>query len=302
MTFRVLTPIEIGEDQLTFTNVPENDAAEWTPGTYSKGQRVKRNHLVYESAVDNNSQNLSNPEEASNWLLDSATNGRRSFDQRLTKPSTHSDQMVYRVSPGRLTRAVAVIGAQAATATVRVLAQDDTELVRKDQTLVDFTEIIDPLAMISVPPTSQSLAVFEDVVCLPGQIIEVAIGDGSGGTSVSEILVGDLVQVGTATYGADVRVRSLGQRNEDRFGNVDFISRGRRRETRFPVAVRNDDISYVLSRLEPYSDRFVFAYFTADGDNLGTTVFGYFEELSVNIPRPNISDMEFRIIGVPHAN
>ncbi|KIC12855.1 hypothetical protein RA19_00150 [Leisingera sp. ANG-M1] len=300
---RAIVPVTVTEALLISTNVPEDDGPEWDAGTpYNLGDRViiSAEHKVFESAVASNSgaDPLTSP---ASWLEVGATNGWRAFDRRLSAPTTKAGQIKFVVEPASLVRAVGLVGAKAASATVKVRNQEGDTLVERTQMLADYGEMIDALTMVLVPPDTREFAIFEDIICQPGNQIEILIGDGSGQAEVSEVVLGDVLQIGTALYDTEVGTEDFSDFNEDQFGNVDIVERGYRDITDFPVAVQTSDAGRIKRRLNSIRAQFALYYFTTGGNDYGTTVYGRYERLSTVLSGPSTSDMNLKILGATYG-
>ena len=300
---RTIVPVTVTEALLVSTNVPEDDGPEWDAGTtYNIGDRVILGalHKVYESAVASNSGADPSTTPA-NWLEVGATNGRRAFDRRLSAPTAKAGDIQFVVQPDTLVRAVGVVGAKAASATVRVKNTSGDTLVERTQTLADYSEMIDALTMVLTPPDTREFAIFEDIICQPGNQIEIVIGDGSGQAEVSEVVLGDVVQIGDALFDTETGVEDFSDFNEDQFGNVDIVERGYRDIIDFPVSVKTADAGRIKKRLTAIRAKFAIFYFTATGNDYGTTVYGRYERLSTILSGPTISDMNLKILGATYG-
>lgn len=299
---KVLAPIEVTDAILTATNVLEDDAPEWDGGaTYALGARVilAAENKLYESAQPGNSA-MDPTAEPTWWLEVGATKPWRAFDGVLSAPISQAGTITYMIEPTELTRAVALVGVVALEATVEVKNSGGTVLVSRTQNLADYSEMVDALAMVTIAPGRREVAIFEDVICQPGNKIEITIGDGSGVAEVSEVIIGDTLDVGITLVGAGIGIHDFSKFDEDQFGNVSITQRGYRDTTTFPVSVKTGDVGRLRRRLAGIRARLALYYFTAQGVDYGTTVFGRYEALEMLISGPNNSDLELRIEGTTY--
>jgi hypothetical protein len=298
---KVLIPITVDDDVLTEKNVAEDDAAEWASGTtYADEARVIviATHSVYESLQAANTGNDPTDAASAWWVRVMATKPYRAFDKVLSAPVTVTGDIRYIIQPLTLTRSVALVGVSAATARCRILAPNDTVLLDVTQQLADYSEIIDALTMVTVEPSQKEVAVFEDVICTPGNRVNVTIGDGTGEVSVSEVLVGDTLNIGVAKFGTEIGIQDFSQFDEDQFGNVSITKRGYRDRTTFQVAVQTLSLERLRRKLASLRATFALYYHTADGEAYGTTVYGRYKSLDMNVSGPNVSDLDLEVEGV----
>ena len=300
---KVLVPVDVIEAQLISNTVPEDDGPEWDAETsYATRDRVIKSalHKVYESARDGNIGH--DPEDANpaDWLEVGATNGFRAFDRRLSAPSFKAGTIEFTVEAQSLIRAVALVGASAFSARVRVKSPVGDTLVEVEKQLADYSGMIDAITMVTVTPAYRDVVIFEDIICTPGNRVEITIGDGTGIAGVSEVLLGDVVQIGTALFGAEVGIEDFSTFEQDHFGNVDITKRAYRDVTEFPIAVNTSDVSRLRRSLAKLRAKFALYFFTAEESDYGTTVYGRYENLSTVISSPSISDMNLKILGATY--
>jgi hypothetical protein len=300
---KAIIPISVSGAVLAATNVPEDDAAEWVVGTtYANNDRVilSAEKSVYESLQGSNTGNAPNAASSEFWVRVMATKPNRPFDKVLSSPVSKTGNITYTIAPTTLVRAVALIGVSAAAATIAVKNSGGTVVNTQTKTLIDFSEIVDPLTMVTIEPGFQESAIFEGVNCQPGNTVEVTIGNGFGTSGISEIVLGDTITIGTATLGSSIGIDDYSQFTEDPFGNVSIVKRGFRDKTSFDVAVVTQDIRRIRRKLSSLRAEFAVYYITTEGQDFGTTVYGRYDKLELLISSPVISDMELRILGATY--
>ncbi len=290
---------KIEPSMVVASNVVDDDAPAWTENTvFAQGERTVHDGRVYESAVASNSGQT--PSSSSEWFFVHAAKSTRPFDQRLTAPASRSGTIEFTIAPVGLVRAVALVGVSASMATIRVRSADGDILIEQTKGLADYTEMVDGLTMALVEPALIEQVVFDDVICAPGSLIEIVIGDGSGSPAVSEIVLGDTLSIGTATFGAGDDLQDFSDFTEDRFGNVDIVERGYREVKRIPVKVTTDHRPRIMRKMRPFRAKFLF-FFLDQTDRYGLNIYGRFERLSTTLEGPTVSDMTLKILGATYA-
>jgi hypothetical protein len=181
-----------------------------------------------------------------------------------------------------------------------VINPEDEVVIFQRQSVVDFTDIIDPLSMVTVEPGTRETVIFEDILCQPGNTIQINIGEGTGDVSVSEIIVGDAIDLGTAVFGSGIGIDDFSQFQEDQFGNVQIVQRGYRDTTRFIVSMNTGSTRRIRRSLAKIRAQFALYYFTADEQDYGTTVLGKYDSLEMLLSGPNVSDMELKVRGATY--
>lgn len=297
---KAILPETISVAQIVSTNVTDNDAPAWSAGTtYALTNRVVYNGAVYESSADGNTGNTPGSDGAP-WLFVYVANSSRPFDRRLTAPVTKAGTIEFLIAPASLVRAVALVGVSASQATVRVRDSDGTILAEETKFLADYSEMIDALTMVLTEPGVKDMVVFEGAICAPGNRVEVVIGNGSGSPSISEIVVGDTLSIGTAIYGVGDGIDDFSDFLEDEWGNVDIVEKGYRDVKDFPVKVDVNDRPRVMRKLKPFRAKMIFVYTDPENDN-GLNIYGRYERLNTIIPDPALADMNLRLLGATYA-
>jgi hypothetical protein len=299
---KVIPSTTVTESMVVSTNVAEDDAPEYDAlTTYATGERVilAAQHKVYESAIDSNLGNDPAAGNGTNWIEVYATKPWRVFDDTATAVVEQAGTISYTIAPQQLVRGVALIGVSALVATVKVLDGSDVVMATETMYLADYSEMVDALAMVLVEPKQKEIAVFEKVICQPGHKLEITIGNGSGQVGVREIVIGDSFTVGISQFGAEVGIDDYSDSSRDDYGNLTIVQRGYSDTVRIPVAVRTDDVARVKRRLTALRARYALYYFTADGNDFGTTIYGKFKSLKLNLSGPQYSEYDVEIEGIP---
>lgn len=301
---RVIAPISITEAMMISTNIAENDHPEWDAGTtYAAGDRVivASVHTVYESVAGSNVGNSPTAVGSTAWVAVMKTRTWRPFDQGLSDSITNSGTIQYLIAPYTLVRGVGLVGAEALYATVRVKTAGGTVLASQTVYLADYSEMVDAISMVTVEPGYREKVPFEDIVCTPGNRVEITIGDGTGSPKVSEITMGDVITIATPLSGAEIGIDDYSDFTEDAWGGVTITEKGYRDYTDLPLYVDSGYVSRLRRRLAGLRAKMAFYYITDGTDDFGTTVYGRYDKLSMIVNGPQHSEMSLRILGVAYA-
>lgn len=299
--YKTIPAIDVTDAMLVDTNVAEDDAPEFSmAGTYSDGERVivAALHKVYESAIDDNTGNDPATDDGTLWIEVGATRPWRVFDDVISEPITNPGTIRYLLQPDQLVRGVGLINVSAVKARVRVLDPDDNELSTVTKYLADYSAMVDSIAMVTVPPGEVSTAIFEDVICAPGNRIEIVIGDGTGSPSVSEIVVGDVLKIGRAQYGANTGILDWSRQERDAFGNQFIAERGWSDYAEVPILIPVDQVPRIKRELAKLRARYSLYFARAEGNDLGLTVYGTYRNLRIVTSDPTYADCNLELEGV----
>ena len=108
--FIIVPPVIIDDVKLLLSDVPENDYAEWNAAVnYVKGDRVilVSTHTIYEAASANLNKNPATNKAI--WLVVSATNRWKVFDDKTLSQTEQIESMSYTLLPGKGVNTVGLI-------------------------------------------------------------------------------------------------------------------------------------------------------------------------------------------------
>lgn len=120
----VVEPLAITESMIVLCDVPETDYAAYSAGTtYALSARVivVSTHAVYESLQAGNVGHDPTELGSAWWIKVSATNRYKSLDTSSTTQAVRTGSMSYRITPGCVVNAVAILNAYADSARIRMV-------------------------------------------------------------------------------------------------------------------------------------------------------------------------------------
>lgn len=281
------------------------DGVAWDAATtYSQGQKVRYEHVSYESLADSNKGNK--PSETwsgteAKWKKIGATMPWRMLDDFVeTKTSGPEGQPLTFTVPFSRATAFALLNLEGAT--VHVTVADDDEGVFFEQTysivkdIGDFSlysynfdeiEAVDTLLATDIPmPISGTLA--------------VEIDPGSGSTaSVGHVIVGRDRFLGSTLYDAEVGITDYSKKEADPFGVTTFVRRSYAKRAGLELYLHPRQSDFVAATLQDL--RATPAVWVGDNTDSGytaLTIFGWVEDWRSVYSGPNEQQLSVDVQGL----
>lgn len=295
MTFRIIDVTEGYANWLTASTVPETDYASWAAGTtYARGDRVisTTTHRVYESARNSNlgknptvRTNRFNPESnPTGWWIDvSATNRWKVLDGRLFDQARQASSMRWTFVTASGINAVGLFG----------LFADQVRC----EVLNGATPISDTTINLAATDGPLRRAAFLGLGATTGRTVRVTVS-GSGDVYCGEIVLGQVRDLGAATYGTGEGFASYSRNETDDYGNPVVIRRLRGASAQIQAVCNASDKDRVLRVLAAQDARP--AVYMAGDPNApeGIMVFGYSEAPFITLSGPTKAEYVIDVKGI----
>lgn len=219
---RVTTPLVLGPDSLHATDVPENDHPVWSSGTsYTLGQRVIKNHTIWEAAQNHSGQDPEQDLSMNYWLRVGPTNRWRAFQPEQVTSTHKANDLYFEFNIHAAFNTVHIFGLIDAK-NVRITVTDSNDntvydsgsqaagRVLRNASFWEFyfagnRQLTDTLHFYGLPPSLGSRLRIEMT--------------GGANLGVQAIVVGSLTEFGLGVqYGAEVGVQSFSVVTRDKWG------------------------------------------------------------------------------------
>lgn len=287
---------------IIYTSVVETVTPWSNATTYAAGDRVRWDARIWQAlqATTNNEPQLS----PTYWVEVSPNNTYAVFGSKLSTASTvpHNTPMVYAFGTGfygetstKNVNGVSVLGITASNSamypiTVRVAIRNRTT-----------HEVASASKVITDSDTTQAifsnLAVSGDIVTV--RIETTTLGSGSGTLSVSKIVAGPSVDIGTTQYGATAGIVDYSKKEFDEFGQLILTERTFSKRLSVQTMLENSRVNTVQKLL--YSIRAKPCVYIASEDpnfEEPLVVYGFYRDFSTDIAYPDASICNLEIEGL----
>ncbi|MBN49997.1 MAG: hypothetical protein CMN85_10680 [Spongiibacteraceae bacterium] len=293
---RLVVPIAIDENNLTATNVAENDAPAYSGATtYDTDDQVIYEHRVYESLEDSNTGNQPD-ENPTKWNDLGPTNRYKAFDQAVASQTENSGTVEFTVTPGEVNNAVSLLNLSGNTAQVIVTDPTDGEVYNTTKPLVDNTEIDDWFAYFFDDISSLSDVVFIDLPQYRDADIEIIIDADAGTAKVGTVIVGKQREVGESLFGSSVFIDDYSRKERDAFGNFTVVERGFSKRGNFAVKVDTAKVSGTQRALS--NVRSIPTLYVGDAARAETIIYGFYKNFEIVLSGPEKSDCTLEVEGM----
>ncbi len=294
---RVVTPIQVTPDNLTSTNVV-NEESDWAAGTYSEGDRVVYENEVYEVVASSTTLRpdnglVSDPPE---WIKLGWSNQFRMFRDGRDSQSTSIESIDVTLDYGEVISTVAVLGIEANSATLVVTDPTDGVVYNETIDLVDIG-VADWWEYFFLPYSSDDTAIFRDIPPYPNATIDLSI---DGAAATDEVKAGRVVggverSLGVSNYGTSVSLLQYSTKERDGFGNLILVPRRSVRLVDYDVTVESGRIDFVVRDLERLSA--TPTLFIGDELYSSSVTFGVYRDFNQGITTPSVSDLTIQVEG-----
>jgi hypothetical protein len=298
---KIIDPVTITDAMLTSTNVLENDHATWNSGTtYAAGDRCISTvtHKIYQSVGAGNLNN--DPTLVINadlWLLVSATNRWKAFDNRIVDQTVKAGSITYRLTPGTFCTAMAFFGLLGEHVRIQVTDSIDGATYDQTFTLLDTGHVIDYLTYCFSPPRQLTRLVVENIPLYDTGYVDISIASATE-SRVGEIVLGPQSNIGESLVGSRLGIIDYSLKTVDDFGNTTLQQRAFADTVTFEVAFPTVDAERIKSLLSSLRARGA-VYHDGEGfTNIGTLVFGWPKQFGVDLVSQNTSFGSIEIEGL----
>ena len=300
---QAIEPLTVTDSNLTSSNVAEDDYPQWSSvTTYNFGDRVIviSTHKIYESVIGSNLNNNPTLNDATKWIEVGSTNRWKAFDKHISDPTTQINNIQYVITPTEsLVNSLAFFGLVAETVRIVVVEPiGSTTVYDETYNLLDTTSVIDWYTYFFEPATTRNAELL--VVNLPtysNAEITVTISYVGEIAEVGQIVLGNLVSLGTTGYGTQVGIEDYSRKERDTFGNPIIIERAFSQTANYEVQINTLDVRRVQKFLSNY--RATPLVWVGNQDpSYGLIVYGFYNQFSINISTPNISYTTLEVEGL----
>lgn len=287
----IIEPMVITGAELTASNIPETDYAEWDAvTTFGLGARCISitSHRVYESVQAGN-QNNDPITDAGTWWLDiSATNRWSAFDNRRSNPAMRANEITYSITPSRDCDAIALFGLVAGTLRIEVW-DGATRIYDQTFNMVDTGHVVSMYTYLFGGIVYSRQKVLNGFPGFIGHRIDLTIAAPGATAKVGHIVLGQNYLIGTVLDGAQVDLNSHSRKGHDDFGNEYLVPRGTTRKLTIAFecpTIQARRVTDIISAV----DGMVTAFYASPAiSNYGVEGLGFTDDLSLPLDAAGMS-------------
>lgn len=294
----VLNPLTITADQVTASNIAEDDAPVWTPGTYAKEALAIHDHGLFESLVADNTAEPGTDELS--WFRRSSTNKFKPFDRKNSSPAQNAESITYTIKPGVRIDTLALIDTDATEATISITVPGQGVVFTETRQAIRSENRATFHGWFFAERKYRRSLVFLDIPTyadVANATIDVTVSKPSGTAGLGEILMGRIWKVGITLYETAPRLVSFSVDQRDAWGNLILTKRRATRNVSYRFAIAPGEIEYLLDEFANLTATELLFMGGNDIETFGTTLFGTFKDLTTPIEGPNATQAQIEVEG-----
>lgn len=296
----VAKAIEVNDERLISSNVPEDEEQPWSPtGTYALNDKVVKDHHLWSSATANNKavpgEEVLLPFK---WVDEGPTNKWKMFDKKqglnwqIGTFTSNPDSIVVEFQAAEIVNAIGLVGVSAASIRIEVEVPGLGNIYDELYEMADYgvdnmydyffapIEREDSLAVLDIAPYSNSL--IRLTFSSPGAMVEV-------GT----VVFGYQEDLGIALFGTSIDYESYSLQNVDRWGNMTIIPGGFRDVINYDLELDTRRTGYLRRRIRELRD--YQSLYVGDVDTEVSIMIGVSSEFSMVLENSETSTAVLKV-------
>lgn len=278
--------------------------AAWAAGTsYVAGARVSRGDSEYEALAASQGVDPSVPAESPLWVRLGAINRLKAFDETIYDQAVGNGgaaYFAYTITAPTAVTAVAFFNLEARS--VRVILKDaatNATLDTRTVDLIDDAGIQNWSDYFFEAPSAITETLIDDLVAYPGTKIIVRVdAPGVAVPKVGQIVLGKSHLIGTLCEGTVIGIQDYSRKERDDWGNPIIVERPFAQRVEYDIAIPTQAVRSIQKTLSAVRARAAVYYDADQSANLGTTVYGYFQDFSTSLTVGEVSRMNLEVEGL----
>jgi hypothetical protein len=253
-TAAVTRPADIISTTGTFlaSNVPEDDAPAYVPGTYALGAQVIDSHLVYESKANANTAPLT---DATKWLLIGATNQRKMLDQYNNTATEHPEEIVLTLTPRQIAQGFYVGEVDGSEVSVVMQDNNDNIVYSHSESMILSNSGSSAFNWCFKRIQRKTYFFTGDLPVYSNPRVTISIKNPGGTAKCGMCAVGPLIDVGLSKYGLSTEIKDFSSSTFAFDGTSSTIQRGYAKVMSVDMMVENSQIDSVQQQLANFRQR-----------------------------------------------
>ena len=299
--FQIIRPTAITPALLTESNVAEPGPGEtlWAAGTYNTGDQRVENHYIYEvvatpSTADQPSVGAA--KAVPTWVKLGADNRWRMFDGSVGSQTINAGTIAVEINAGTVVSSVALLNVAGRTALVQM--EDGSDIVFSREYSLTDAGVTNWYDYFFSPIGTVRDVVVTDMPAYGNATLRVVIDAGAEDAALGELVIGSLLEVGCAQYGAGVGTTSFSKKERDTFGNWVILKRSNSKRATWNFTFPTARLA-MLNRIFADLDAVPVVWIGSPHPNYeGTIVYGFYRDYDLSYTDPKISTGSVTIEGI----
>lgn len=303
----------VSNEKLVSTNIFEDDFPEWNSKTqYKRSTRIirKGSHTVYLCIRNHSNCNpdheqiafldplIVNPKDK-NWTLVGSTNLWKLFDRKPSDICKHPKSIQVELKPNKMGLGVGLVGLHGTSCRIKMTDEKDGVVYDRTISLREDVGVHDWRTYFTVQPSNVSNLTILDLPLLYGEAkLSITIDNKFGFAECGQIIVGDIVDLGFATYdGTGFKGQDFSAISHDAYGNLEVVKRKAIKIFDFSVVVKTPDLKRIERIFQGLRGAGGAVWIGNDNSRYAASIYGFSSDYSVNYSDPITSDLSIEIKG-----
>lgn len=296
----VVPATEFPSSDIADSNMPSNDYTLWSSATsYQTGDRVTKGDYNYEAVADNSNVDPANETTLpKKWLNLGPVNRLRMFKKRVGntwRPGTfteYAEEIDVTINLNTRINTLGMVGVEANTVVIELIVDGDVVFTSSHQMRTRAAGSW--YRYFFAPFQSQSNLVQLDIppIIGPYQLRIKAEADG-GVAKIGMVVFGLAQKIGNASWGSRVGFDNYSFTDEDDFGNITIVPRGKKNWLELDVVVDTMQVPVVERTLESLKDKA--ALYIGSRRLSPTIIVGKFDRFSLLLANSTLSEYTLEI-------
>lgn len=283
---RIIESIDVTAGMVASSSVPEDDCDPWSASaSYAVDAKVMRSHYIYQAvqAVPAGTDPATDS-TATWWSMLSATNMWRPFDQQLSPVTAWSaDDIAYSIVLTKKVDAIAMFRLSGLSVRVRVLNGSGAVQYDESFALASSRTVNGWWDYFFAPFETNPSKILTGIPGFVGNTVEITIS-GSGTKTVGEILLGNLIVLGTSLDGTEPGFTDFSVKTQNDWGDWQITERGYSRTVDYKFTAPKDDVGRILSVVARNRARMCVFDAGEGTEQYGTTILGFIASDGLSAP------------------
>lgn len=255
---------------------------------------------LWQSSIAGNGTNTGNtPDlEGTSWVKAGATNRFKAFDKTLTDLAVSIGWIKYTFQSPEIITSLLIFRLTAASVTVRVTDVTEGLVYEKTVPALDTSAITDWYEFFTYEPRTAEAIILDDLPAYRNATIEIIIESDPGEVvSVGQITLGKPFGLGITRPNTSIGIESYSRKTRDDFNNFSIVVRPYSDLVDFDIIVPTQTAGFVKRRLAE-REALPTVFYTNNGVNLGTFVYGFFQTFRILHSSTVIAQCSLKVEGL----
>ena len=295
---RIVPPITIWDDNLTFSNVTEEDYVEYDELTeYEAGERVIIKtgvHKIYRSTTTQ----IGNypPDSLTTWIDEGKTNKFRMFDMSVNSATTRDDLLNVSVTPSGYINAIVLMELFGEYVEVEATSTASGVVYRRTIQLQDYTDVTDWYQYFYFEFLRFDAMILTDLPAYDDLTIQVSVYNEGGVCECGVFAMGRQKIIGEELYGTKIGINDYSVKTTNDEGVTSVAEGAYSKRADISLAIENNKVDSTQRLLA--ANRATPIIYAVGNKYSSNVIMGYYKDFDITISTPAFAECSLSIEGL----